>query len=124
MFKRGWRRKIEEATTGLLERGESVIVAFPAETAESAPTSWLVDYLRRRYRVYLVALTSSRVLVLSRTGAFSQFALTWSEDRRGFSVTSPIEGRLSLRGVQLALDLEVSPAWATEAARFQAELAG
>ncbi|MFY9586917.1 MAG: hypothetical protein WAT66_05615 [Actinomycetota bacterium] len=100
-----------------------MIVAFPIETAESPPTSWLVDYLRRRYRVYLVALTSSRVLVLSRTGAFSQFALTWSEDRRSFSVTSPIEGRLSLRGVQLALDLEVSPAWATEVARFQAELA-
>jgi hypothetical protein len=122
MLKRRWRRKIDEATIGLLQPSESLIVGFPAETPEAAPTSWLVDFLRRRYRLYVVALTSERVLVLSRTAAFSSFRLTWSEDRAAVTVTGS-DGRLSLRGEQLALDLEFSPQWRAEAQALQTGLA-
>ena len=123
MFKRGWRRRIDEATTGLLEKGESLVVAFPAETPEAAPTSWLVDFLRRRYSLYLVALTSSRVLVLSRVAAFSSFRLTWSEARIAVSVTGSADVRLTLRGEHFALDLEVPAVWRAEAQLLKNELA-
>lgn len=124
MFKRAWRRRIEEAMIGLLEAGESLIVAFPAETPEAAPTSWMVDFLRRRYRTYVVALTNARLLVLSRVAAFSPFRLTWSEARTAVSGSGLVDGRLRLRGDHLALDLEVSPLWRAEALRLWDELSG
>ena len=123
MFKRRWRRRIEEATIALLQPGENRIVGFPAEAPEAAPTSWLVDFLRRRYRVYVVVLTNSRMLVFSRIHAFSTFQLTWSEARTAVTVSLPTDGRLALRGEQLTLDLEVSPWWQPEAQLLRAELA-
>lgn len=125
MLKRRWRKRIDAATRNLLESGERLVAAFPAETPEGAPVNWLIDFLRKRYRVYVVALTNSRVLILSRITAFSSFKLTWAHARSDVSITRWADGRLALRGSGLTeeLDLEVPVIWWKEAKRFRAELA-
>jgi hypothetical protein len=125
MLKRRWRKRIDAATRNLLESGEQLVAAFPAETPEGTPVNWLIDFLRKRYRVYVVALTDSRVLILSRIRAFSSFELTWAHARRDVRIARGTDRRLALRRKGLAeeLDLEVGGIWWKEVRRFRAEIA-
>jgi len=125
MLKRTWRRKIDEATRPHLDGSERLVTAFPAEKPASMPTDWLVDFLRRRYRVYIIALTESRVLILSRTAAFSSFRLTWKDARSDVFLSQWTDGRLTLqsKGTNDELDVEVGVSWRHEAKRLKDELA-
>jgi hypothetical protein len=125
ILKRRWRKRIDTATRNLLESGERLVVAFPGETPEGTPVNRLIDFLRKRYRVYVVALTNSRVLILSRIRAFSSFELTWAHARSDVSIARWSDGRLALRRRGLTeLDLEVAVLWGREVDRFRAELLG
>lgn len=126
MLKRRWRNRIAAATRNLLESGERLVVAFPGEAPEGAPVNRLIDFLRKRYRVYVVVLTDSRLLILSRISAFSSFELTWAHARPDVSIARWTDGRLALRrrGLSEQLDLEIPVAWWKEVERLRAGLAG
>jgi hypothetical protein len=124
IIKRAWHKRIRVTVSPHLEANEGVVAAVPA-TPHGAILWWLIDLLRRRSKVYVIALTNSRLLVLSiGTGLKRQTDIVWAEARAEIYVDRWHEGRMVLRRRTTGegLDVEVPMTWWREAKTIAAEL--